>query len=264
MLYLTYRTSNDGLGGQYQRIIGLMALAMKHQCRYVHNPILQIEHIPTPQTEYLKRIEDFFQIKNYYSSIDEYHYDEVVDFERISEPTILSYKEKAHNSHILLKISIPNAILDGEPSVYNLILPQLRQIKGTLPLPLYSSAKKNIALHIRRGDVNEISHPGRFTPISVFHQIADKLAIHYPDSNICIFTEITPENKNEFNIFRKEIKIVANEDVLTTLEYLIQADILVMCKSSFSYIAGLYNKNQVIYMDFWHSPMPHWGRVTIN
>jgi hypothetical protein len=91
------------------------------------------------------------------------------------------------------------------------------------------------------------------------------LVIQYPDSNICIFTEITPENKNEFNIFQNDqIKIVANEDVLTTLEYLIQADILIMCKSSFSYIAGLYNKNQVIYMDFWHSPMPHWGRITIN
>jgi len=265
MLYLAYSTSNDGLGGQYQRILGLMALARKYQCTYVCNPILQMEHIPNPQTEYLKRIEDFFQIQNNFSSINEHHYDQVINFERISELTILSYLEKAQNSNILLKICIPNAILDNDPNIYNLIIPQLRDIKGTIPLPLYSSVKKNIALHIRRGDVSEITHPGRFTPISVFKQIADKLVIQYPDSNICIFTEITQENKDEFNIFQKDqIKVVANEDVLTTLEYLIQADILIMCRSSFSYIAGLYNKNQVIYMDFWHSPMPHWGRITIN
>jgi hypothetical protein len=237
MLYLTYNTADDGLGGQYQRIIGIMALAKKHQCTYVHNPIIKMEHIPNPQREYLKKIEDYFQIQNHHPNIDDYQYNQVVEF---------------------------NAILDQDTDIYNQIIPHLRQIKQTIPLPYYNSSK-NIAVHIRRGDVNNITHPGRYTPIVAFKQIIDQLTTHYPNSNVCVFTEITPENKDEFDIFQNtQIKIVADEDILTTMEYLIQSDVLVMCKSSFSYIAGLYNKNQVIYINFWHSPMPHWHRVLIS
>lgn len=263
MLYLTYNTADDGLGGQYQRIIGIMALAKKHQCTYVHNPIIKMEHIPNPQREYLKKIEDYFQIQNHHPNIDDYQYNQVVEFNRIDEHTILSYKIQAQQKcvNILLKIKLPNAILDQDTDIYNQIIPHLRQIKKTIPLPYYNSSK-NIAVHIRRGDVNNITHPGRYTPTLAFKQIIDQLKTHYPNSNVCIFTEITPENKDEFDIFQNnQIKIVADEDILTTMEYLIQADVLVMCKSSFSYIAGLYNKNQVIYIDFWHSPMPQWHRV---
>lgn len=252
MLYLTYNAADDGLGGQYQRIIGIMALAKKHQCTYVHNPIIKMEHIPNPQTEYLKKIEDYFQIQNHHPHIDDYQYNQVVEFNRIDEQTILSYKEQAQQKYvnILLKIQLPNAILDQDTDIYNQIIPHLRQIKQTIPLPYYNSSK-NIAVHIRRGDVNNITHPGRYTPTLAFKQIIDQLKTHYPNSNVCIFTEITPENKDEFDIFQNnQIKIVADEDILTTMEYLIQADVLVMCKSSFSYIAGLYNKNQVIYIDF--------------
>lgn len=35
-----------------------------------------------------------------------------------------------------------------------------------------------------------------------------------------------------------------------------------MCKSSFSYLAGMYNSNIVYYYDFWHKPLKHW--ININ
>jgi hypothetical protein len=39
------------------------------------------------------------------------------------------------------------------------------------------------------------------------------------------------------------------------------ADILVIGKSSFSYVAGLYNTNTVYYFNFWHSPLNNWINV---
>ena len=44
--------------------------------------------------------------------------------------------------------------------------------------------------------------------------------------------------------------------------HLVNANVLVLAKSSFSYLAGLYNQNIVYYIDFWHTPMPNW--ININ
>lgn len=63
MLYLTYLKQNDGMCAQYQRIISIIALAMKYDCQYIHSYIEQMEHLPQPNTEYLKNIEDFLKCK---------------------------------------------------------------------------------------------------------------------------------------------------------------------------------------------------------
>jgi hypothetical protein len=34
-----------------------------------------------------------------------------------------------------------------------------------------------------------------------------------------------------------------------------------MSKSSFSYVSGLYNDNDVYYMDFWHAKLNRWKRI---
>jgi hypothetical protein len=42
---------------------------------------------------------------------------------------------------------------------------------------------------------------------------------------------------------------------------MISSDILVMSKSSFSYVAALLHQGLVIYEPFWHRPMGHWHTV---
>ena len=264
MLYLTYGLDVDGLGGQYQRIIGIMAISKKYGCEYVHTPIEFMEHIPEPKQEYLNKIEEYFQINQHYKNSKDIKYDKVMSVRSNQiEEAILFYKSTTTN--ILLLLGNPSEILDKDTSIYNYIMPELRQIKQELVLPHYNENKKNIAIHIRRGDVNQINHPNRYMPTEYFKTVAEKIMNQYTNANICIFTEITAENKHEFDIFNNmNVKIIANEDVLTTLDYIIRADILVMCKSSFSYIAGLYNKNIVLYTDFWHNPMAHWEIISVK
>ena len=261
MLYLTYELGIDGLGGQYQRIIGILALSKKYGCKYVHTPIQYMEHIPEPKQEYLNKIEEYFQISQHYKNSKDLIYDKVISVQSPNiENAILLYKSSTEN--ILLVLGNPSAILDRDTSIYNYIIPELRQIKQKIDLPHYDLHNKNIAIHIRRGDVNQTRYPDRYTKIEYFKKIAEQLSHRHQTANICIFTELTDENKNEFEIFNDmNVKIIANEDVLTTLDYLICADILVTCKSSFSYIAGLYNANTVLYTEFWHKPMEHWETI---
>lgn len=259
MLYLTYNIKKDGLGGQYQRIISIIALARKYEAEYVHTPITEMEHLPNPS--YLQTIEDYFQIKNHFKSVTDFTYEHILEMEHATERDIKNIA--TIKATILIKIGFPSKILDATPSLYNLVMPQLRGFKQNLLLPYYSSDKTNIAVHIRRGDIHYTEKNIRYTPIEYFDNVIQNLTARIPNANVCIFTEITDENRDEFTRFNSltSVQLVADEDILLTFEHLVRADILVMCKSSFSYIAGLYNENTVIYMNFWHSPLPQWNQI---
>jgi len=263
MLYLTYQPREDGMGGQFQRVIGIMALAKKYNLTYVHTPIKEMEHLPSPH--YLEQIENYFQIKDNYPPSNSIQYDEEYDMEIASEIVITNAKELVARTgkNVLIKIFLPQRILDRDPDCYQLVLPKIREMKQKWLLPYFLPNKTNIAIHIRRGDVNSNDHPTRFTPIEYYYRLVESFNEKFPDSNICIFSEENKENKDEFTIFSKkpQVRVLLNLDILTTFEHLVHADILVTSKSSFSYLAGLLNTNRVVYMDFWHSPLSHWSRL---
>lgn len=45
---------------------------------------------------------------------------------------------------------------------------------------------------------------------------------------------------------------------LAAMTDMLRADILIMGKSSFSYVAGRLNRGIAIYEPFWHQPLPDW------
>jgi hypothetical protein len=148
-------------------------------------------------------------------------------------------------------------------SIYNLGMSKLQTIKKDIPIPEYNNNQnKNIAIHIRRGDVTSIEeYPDRYISLDCYQLVINKLNVLYPNSNVFIFTEITPQDEPEFDEFQNrnpDVKILADIDILTTLEYMIKADVFVMAKSSFSFVVGLYNTNTVYYISFGHLKLERW------
>ena len=257
MLYLTYLPPHmDGMCAQYQRIIGIIALAESYGCRYLHTPIKQMEHVAAPDE--IVEIENFLQINSYYKKEESIIFDSVHHVSNTEiQSAILHFKSQPNTTNTLLMINNPLAILDANTQIYNKVMPTLRKIKQSRELIYFNKNVINVAVHIRRGDVNKSQYPDRYLPTSYFKTIIDKLLVQFPGANVCIFTEITSENREEFNIFTN-IKIISGGDVLITFEHLSKADILITSKSSFSYVAALYNGNTVLYTIFWHKPLPHW------
>ena len=273
MLYFTHLVGNiDGLGAQYQRIISIISLAEKYGCEYVHTKIKEMGHLP--DTGYLEKIEDYFQISNNFKSVNDIIYDETIEliFDT-SEKIIESYKIKAKDKNILICIVVCYNMIDGYhrkegelycgSSIYNLGMSKIQTIKKDIPVPEYNNNQnKNIAIHIRRGDVTSIEeYPDRYISLDYYQLVINKLNVLYPNSNVFIFTEISPQDKPEFDKFQNrnpDVKILADIDILTTLEYMIKADVLVMAKSSFSFVAGLYNTNTVYYIRFGHLKLERW------
>jgi len=269
MLYLKYNVYVDGLGAQYQRIISILALAKKYDCQYIHESIKTFEHISNENTEYYELIEEYFQIYKFTANISEITFHNIEFLKgNITSEHMDYYKEISKNINVLLILDHPYNIFDKDPNEYDIIMPLLREIKLSLYLPEYNESNKNIAIHIRRGDVSPYSNNNRFVELSYYQNIINKFADKYKNGTFFIFTEISNNNKEEFENFiiknknnNINIKLMADIDVLMTLEYLIKADVLVMSKSSFSYIAGLYNNNEVYYMDFWHSKLDRWNSI---
>lgn len=259
MLYLTYVPYIDGMGAQYQRVIGLIALAYAHECTYVHTSVNQMDHV-TPAE--VIEIEHFLQINSYYNKANiKFDVEYNIKSEEV-ECSILHFKSQSNTSNILLKIHNCLAILDANTQLYNKVMPMLRNINQCRDLIHFNKNVINIAVHIRRGDVSNVKNSDRYLPTSYFKTIIDKLLVQFSGANVCIFTEITPENRDEFNIFTN-IKIISGGDVLITFEHLSKADILITSKSSFSYVAALYNENTVLYTNFWHKPLPHWKLLSL-
>jgi len=266
MLYLTYNAGVwvDGLGSQYQKIIGIITIAMKYNLEYVHTKITIMDHVDSP--EYIQKISDFFQIEYHYKSVNEYKYDEIYEEENPTDDIIKTYVNKSINKNILLKILKPhNIVFNNDTALLNKSIKILRTYLKMPILPYYNIPKsiKKIAIHVRRGDVDPDKYPDRFVPIEKYIDIVNKFNEIYPNSKIFIITEINEKNKNEFDIFNKynNLKILANIDIIESLGYMIKADILVSCKSSFSYIPAIYNENTVYYIDFWHKPLDNWRNI---
>lgn len=290
MLYITYDIDgiSDGMGAQYQRIVGILCIANYYNLKYTHTSIESMEHVSNPS--YLKNIEDYFQIENNYENVNAIIYDEIFQEYNPYIDDLMKYRT---NKNILVKIVLPFHICDSNTTIYSVMMPKLRTLlnfpnvvdKNSFFLqtkPKVESKensefqesnseeidscgdKMKIAIHVRRGNVTMKTYPDRYVPISQVQSIINIIKNTY--TKICIFylfTEIDENNINEFDIFKDDPHIIirANEDPLITLNSMIHSDILVISKSSFSYLAGLYHNKIVYYFKFWHNPLSNWISV---
>ncbi|KKL26138.1 hypothetical protein LCGC14_2398290 [marine sediment metagenome] len=128
----------------------------------------------------------------------------------------------------------------------------------------YYSTKKpdkpkfDIALHIRRGDVNnvDLDQIWRYTSNKVYIKIIQFLKNTYPDYSICIHSQ---GKINDFKeLFFENVHFSLNDSIDNTFHNLVTSKILVMSKSSFSYSAALLSTNIVYYIPFWHKTLDNW------
>lgn len=278
MLYLTYDASSlhDGLGAQYQRIIGIVGLAARYNCTYVHTPVEQVAHGVTPE-----EAEAFFGIGRAFPSVGSVNYGEIITTRCPSEEALLSYIRIAESSgkHTLVRILFPYGIIEGWSGerqlsesylsehrlpIYDRAMSLVRPLLSTTFSRSLNTSLLNIAMHIRRGDVLHLQEEPRDKPLSYYFGIIEKIKKLYPlPKMIHIYTQITDANRDEFvDLVRDpEIQLHADEDVFSSLYHMIHADVLITGCSSFSLVAGLYNTNRVFYVPYAHRPLPRWTNI---
>jgi hypothetical protein len=228
-IFYTVRDRIDGFGSQYHAILSGIAYSDYKKYKYLYSPFLIMEHGVD-----VNKLNSFIGIHN--DSINKPEDGDVI----ISEP----YSNEVHWSY--------------KPSIYYTpdVLKKIREFYYIKEKP--TTDMIDIAIHIRRGDVNKNDHPNRFTDNYLYIEIIKKLKIKYPGYKIHIFSQGV---HGDFQDLGLDICFQLNTDIMETFHSLVRSKVLIMSKSSLSYSAALLNENTVYYMDFHHCPLDNWINV---
>ena len=245
---MTIYGKTDGFGSQLQAIFSLIAYCYYKGYTYVHTPMYRMHHNDEHIKDFPNYMNSFINIENKFSTVNQ-----LSNFD-----TSIVHKKKEG--------AFVHGSLHPEYFYNDDVLDLFREIyfSRTKPLLTYDNKYKNIAVHIRRGDVNRTKYPSRFTTNKQYIDLLKK--INLDNSIIHIFSE---GNETDFQDIVSEFpnnKVVMhiNEEIQLSFHHLVMSDILVLAKSSFSYCAGLLNKNMKIanlITNWWHKPLRSWQIV---
>jgi hypothetical protein len=232
----TYFTTNQapmGFGAQYQSMMSGLAFADHNNYLYLHTPFTGIEHNLD-----VDKVNKFIGMNN----------------DELEKNGLMP----RGGDEIISKGHAPEVHFAEKPSIYytDKVLKKLRDFYHSTEKPQIEPL--DIAVHIRRGDVN----PGlanRYTNNDMYKKLIPILKNEYPGKKITIVSQGKLEDFNDLGLEKEGYML--NTDFYDTFHNLVCAKVLIVAKSSYSYSAALLNANTVYCPDFWHKPLDHWKSI---
>lgn len=248
-LGITCAGKTDGPGAQIQAKLSTLCFCRTYAIPYVHSPMTTAAHVG--DADELQQWEELFGL-----GTGEMHVGN--DQEVISLEEFVASPHRWHTTAIL-RCEHLHHFVDSRPGLYETLRPELRR-KYTGALQNLSPNVK-IAVHIRRGDVSQKKNQNRFTPLdysaNILQQVLAQLGPDRARAEVAIYSQGSPVDFKPL-ADRFSARLFLDSDPIWTLQQLVEADVLVTAKSTFSYIAGLISTGMVIYEPFWHQPLPSW------
>lgn len=232
--YYKIKSRRDGFGSQYHAMMSAIAFCEYKNYEYIHSPFPIIQHNVDSN------------MMNVFIGI----------------PIKIEDKIKIDENVIIEEYCSNEIHLSKNPSIYytDSVITKIRNYYYSTEKPEIHDIE--IAIHIRRGDVNQNSicrSIPRFISNDKYIKIIQSLKEKYPNFKISIFSE---GKLSDFEILHSDnVYFHLNEDIRETFHSLVSSKILVMANSSFSYSSALLNKNMIYYSDFWHDPLNHWLNI---
>jgi len=251
-ILMTIEGKTDGFGSQLQAYFSLMAYCKYKDYEYIHNPIYRMHHNDKNMENYPTYMNNFIHIESKYRSISQLSNYETTILHKMKEGPFVHgslHTEYFYNQEFLKDIK----------TIY---------FTKEKPSLSYYENSKNLAIHIRRGDVTASKYPNRYISNQVYIDLLKQLDNQFNLQNY----QIHLFSQGEYNDFIDIIESFPNnlfyfhlnEGIQETFHALVMADILILSKSSFSYCAGLLNSKMVIanlITKWWHKPLKQWKIV---
>lgn len=260
-IYVTIHGQPDGVGSQMMSKASGIAYARAKGYTYVHTSLANVDHLNRTT---INEMENFFNIGH--SEIQRKSLPHDISYICVAPKDNLSVFDTLQKKPVLVQtLFFHNQIEKNTPSDYYTQeirdLFRERYALTNKPELGWDKNKYHIAIHLRRGDVKKKLHPNRWIENETYKKVMDRLRI---ESNVyCVnnvqFHVYSEGNVNDFKeLINSDVVFHLNEPVALSMHGMISADELVMGKSGFSYIAGLYSRGKVHYFPFWHSPLDDW------
>lgn len=279
----------DGAGSQLHRALGIYALSRRLGIPYIHTPFVAIgyhglraleENAPDPGL--LAALNGTFAIP---SDVALPEARRETHLRRIDAAAMSRLLETAADGGdpIVARIVSPHGIMDRHPDGYEACRP-LSPFRRPPP----AGRALRVALHVRRGELFVVDSD-RMLPNGFYIETARRIgralqALDVPHE-FELHTEVStreivvgPQHHGIKGRIREPVTVSAdlnrledfdaipglvrriNEPALDCLAALATADILVMSRSSFSYVAAVLNDARAVILchPFWHAPLSSW------
>ena len=240
---ITCAGKTDGGGAQVHAVLSVQAFCRCFGLTYAHTPFTQIEHTSGPQE--VARWEETFALGTGHPQASDMGLP-VVPLKTYARRPALWFQR--------VIVALPHAhdYTDHVGEAYN----WLRARSAKSP----RGERMRIAIHLRRGDVSANQHADRYTADDKILELIDLLQSSLqqisPRPEFHLYSQGSPAAFEAYA--QRGCHMHLDNDALNDLLAMSQADILVIAKSSFSYVAGLLNQGLVIYEPFWHPPQKKW------
>lgn len=264
--YITCSGKRDGAGAQALAVMSTMLFAEANRIKYVHTPFASLQHNYNNENGWEKKWEDFFGLGK--DELKRGDNDLRMVPELSLEENPLKIKKQAKT---LFVVRHCHDYADLFPNRYS-------RIKNKLVEKYYANSKSgydlnydldkvNVAVHIRRGDVNGNNQfRDKFTDnryiYDVISRILELIASQGLEPSFCVYSEGESTNFKELD--RLKPKYFLNINPFSTFHNLVCADVLLMSKSTFSYCAALISNGIELYESFRHKPQASWIKVKEN
>lgn len=229
---LTIAGRTDGFGAQYLAFMSGIAFCEYKGWEYVHTPIktLLFGEIPAEMNEFIG----------------------IPASTKTHADTSCRLAEAVHYAK--------------RPDTYytDAVRAQIREFYYRTPKP--AACQYDIALHIRRGDVQRFSqYRFRYVSNKRYRQILTHLKAKFPNYSIGIYSQGKIDDFAELTRGGGgNVHFCLNEDLKKTFHAMVTAKVLVTARSDLSYAAALLSKGEIYYTPYWHRPLKSWKRFEGN
>jgi hypothetical protein len=249
---ITCAGRRDGVGMQAMARISGMNFAKAFGATYVDSPFPRLDHAPDGQQDWCSAWESCLNLGKGEAGRDDGNY-VVVDYSDyllkkrpIDERTVLRFQQCYWlNRHY--------------PDSLDAISDSLRS-KFRLPPTSRDRDQMVVAVHVRRGDVGNALNSLRFTPNDAIVRTIESLRGIIEKAGAKATFEVHSQgHASDFREFSEiGCELHLDSDAIWTMEKLVASDVLIMSKSSFSYVAALINRGVKFYEPTFNPPLSSW------
>ena len=273
--FITCSGKQDRAGAQALSILSTMLFAERVGLQYVHTPFQFIAQSPEPSSqepvsggpELAESWEKFFNLG---------------EGELLASQVAPHLERRRLLSLTELPFGRPNMLyaVRSAHEYANAFPDQYLRLVDRFSLKYYSSGKDslteyydpsrlNVAVHVRRGDVRaDNKHVNRYTPNAHVASVVEEARSAARSLGLTPSVHLYSEgDETEFGELRDmDITFHLGESPFLTFHNMVRADVLLMSKSTFSYVAALLSRGVVVYESFQgvptnHKPLRTWLRA---